>query len=94
MIKKKILITVFLISNSISGTPEHGDIIENPLDFSEWDDCFLLKKEKTQKSNFLKLQNGEQIKNLMRKENLKKIYFRDCELEKKWRKIVRTKIDK
>ena len=89
MANKKLMLTVFLISKSIFSTPEIGDIIEDPLSFSEWDHCFILKKNKTDIEHFAKVENGEKIKSIMVKENLKSIYFRDCRLEKKWRKILR-----
>lgn len=89
MVNKKLMLTVFLISKSIFSTPEIGDIIEDPLSFSEWDYCFILKKNKTDTEHFAKVENGEKIKSIMVKENLKSIYFRDCRLEKKWRKILR-----
>jgi hypothetical protein len=84
----KILI-FFLILNSLSGTPENGDIIEDPLSFSEWDSCFFLKKEKKDSKILKKVNNGEEIKNYMRTNNLYSIYFQDCNAEKKWRKITR-----
>lgn len=89
MANKKLMITVFLITQSIFSTPEIGDIIEDPLHFSGWDHCFILKKNKSDSEHFVKVENGEQIKSIMIQENLTKIYFRDCRLEKKWRKILR-----
>ena len=83
------LILFILISMGIYSTPENGDIIDNPLTFSEWDSCFILKKNKKDLEHFRKVENGEEIKKLMKLQNLNQIYFRDCRGEKKWRKITR-----
>lgn len=83
------LIILFLIFNSLGATPETGDIIENPLDFSEWDACFNLKRNKKDSLISKKVLNGEEIKKYMKDNNLYTIYFQDCQAEKKWRKITR-----
>lgn len=83
------LILIFLILNSLGATPETGDIIENPLDFSEWDACFNLKKDKKDFKILKSVLNGEEIKRYMKDNNLYTIYFQDCNAEKKWRKITR-----
>lgn len=83
------LIFFLLLINSIHATPEMGDIIDNPLYFSEWDACFFLKKEKKDSKILTKVLNGEEIKKYMKENNLHIIYFQDCEAKKKWRKITR-----
>lgn len=83
------IIFLLLIINSLQGTPEEGDIIENPLTFSEWDSCFFLKKEKKDSKILKKVVNGEEIKSYMKENNLFSIYFQDCEAKKRWRKITR-----
>lgn len=84
----KFIFLLFLF-NSLSATPENGDIIEDPLTFSEWDSCFFLKKEKRDSKIIKRVLNGEEIKKYMKENNLFSIYFQDCQGEKKWRKITR-----
>ena len=84
-----ILILFFNSLNSVRGTPEIGDIIEDPLTFSEWDYCFILKKNKKDSDHIRKVSNGEEIKKYMKEKNLYSIYFQDCKGEKQWRKITR-----
>jgi hypothetical protein len=82
-------IFLLLLINSLSATPENGDIINDPLNFSEWDSCFFLKKEKWDSKILKRVLNGEEIKKYMKDNNLFSIYFQDCNAEKKWRKITR-----
>jgi len=84
----KIIFLLFLL-NSLSATPEIGDIVDDPLTFSEWNYCFILKKNKTDSNHIRKVSNGEEIKKYMKENNLFSIYFQDCQGEKKWRKITR-----
>jgi hypothetical protein len=71
-------------------TPEEQEILSDPLAFSEWDYCFIVAKDKKNHNTWTILKNGGEIKNMMIAQNLKLVYFRDCESEKKWRKIKRN----
>lgn len=88
---KNIFIVILLLQSMILySTPEREDILEDPLNFSEWESCFIVATDKKNHSTWTILKSGGEIKKMMITQNLNLIYFRDCESEKKWKKIKRS----
>lgn len=86
---KTILVYLFL-AVSLMATPETGDIIEDPINFAHFDCCFMIKGEKDSKPFVHKFDDFASVMNFMSEFKIDMLYVRDCEKQKKWRKLTRT----
>lgn len=86
---KTILVYLFL-AMALMATPDREDILYSPIDFAEYDCCFMIKPKKDGIIFEHKFQSFSEIMDFMREYKIDSLYVRDCEKTTKWRKLTRT----
>lgn len=86
----KTILVYLLLMTTLMATPETGDIIENPIEFARFDCCFMVKGQKESKTFIHRFDDFASVMNFMSEFKIDILYVRDCEKQKKWRKLTRT----
>lgn len=86
----KTILVYLLLATILMATPDREDILYSPIDFAEYDCCFMIKPKKDGIVFEHRFDSFSEIMDFMTEYGIKSLYVRDCEKQKKWRKLTRT----
>jgi hypothetical protein len=86
---KTILVYLLLIT-TLMATPETEEILDNPFDFADYTQCFIVKAKKNGEPFGYYFKSFAEVLWFSKEFNLQVIYFQDCDKIRKWRKLTRA----
>jgi hypothetical protein len=86
---KKIFLVYLLVCQLILATPETEEILNDPFQFADDTQCFVVKARKDGEPFAYYFRSFAEVVWFAKEFNLRTLYFQDCDKIKKWRKIKR-----
>ena len=83
-------ILIFLLSTTfLLATPDIEEIIENPIEFANYGCCFIIKGKRESKPFIYQFDSFAGVMHFMSEFKIKMVFVRDCDNQRKWRKLTR-----
>ena len=88
---KKFILVYLLIWQLVLATPETEEILNDPFQFADDTQCFVVKARKDGEPFGYYFRSFAEVLWFAKEFNLNIIYFQDCDKMKKWRKLRQNK---